>query len=66
LSEPNARALRDDGRTVETGANAVMIGGAVALGAAAAVFFLAGPAPVSPSVAVTPQGSYLGVSGVFP
>ncbi|MFT3707261.1 MAG: hypothetical protein QM817_06305 [Archangium sp.] len=66
LSESEARSLRDSGRGIETGANAVMIGGGVALGAALIVYLVGAPAPVTPSVAVTPQGSYLGVSGVFP
>lgn len=68
LIEMDARELRDDGRSIETAANAVMVGGGVALGAALVVFLIMpAPPPVAPAVSVGPNGAVsLGVTGVLP
>lgn len=64
-SEPVARALRDDGRGLETAGNAALIVGGVGVAAAAVIFFVG--APVAPTVSVGPHDSVsVGVAGVLP
>ena len=42
-----------------------LIGGGAAVAVAGAVLYFARPAPVQPVVMLTPEGGFVGVSGVF-
>jgi hypothetical protein len=67
LAQPDAAALRDSGKGLDTGGTIALIGGGVALAAAVVMFIAGGPSDAPKPVAfVGPNGAGVGIVGVLP
>jgi hypothetical protein len=67
LAQPEAAALRDSGKGLDTGGTIALIGGGVVLVAAVVMFVVGGPSEAPTPVAfIGPNGGGVGISGVLP